>query len=388
MAIVTVLAAIWLYEPLYPDIEDIGKLRMIIALKKVLTVVGTISESLGFISQVNLTRSMSHILLPKPAPFENLEIRDDNFSGVPVRIFRPIHKDKSSSEELPGLVFFHGGGWVLLDVDVYHSLTAEMAQETGFVVVSVDYRLAPENKFPIPFDDCLTATVHLLRHGQDYGVDVTRIAVSGDSAGGNLAAAVALRLTVESGLPSLKSQVLIYPALQAFDFRMPSVLTRQLPGFLTQKSLVDYWLLYYQGNTANAEEFLNNNHTSAILKASEYADIVHQSLLPEKYRKEIDEKPLKNYGNEKLSDAFEPTLLNPYFCPLLSQRVEALPPTLMITAEYDVLRDDGFIYAKRLAEDGVTVKHEHFKNSFHGFISIDGSDSQKKFLVLLAKFLK
>ena len=203
--------------------------------------------------------------------------------------------------------------------------------------------------------------------------------ISGDSAGGNLAAAVALRLTVETGLPSIKSQVLIYPALQAFDFRMPSMLARNLNGFLTQELMVKYWLLYYQGHSDNIESFLINNHTSRHLKTSEYGDAVDHSLLPEEFQKQLAEKPQKNFGDENLSDSFEPTLLNPYFCPLLAQKLDKLPPTFMITAEYDVLRDEGFMYAKRLAQAGVMVEHKHFENSFHGFISIDDKEPQRSF---------
>lgn len=386
MAVAIVMLAYWLYEPLFPEMDHVWKIRSFCAIKKIVNVVGFVSESLGYMSSINMTRFAMKAFIQQPV-FASVEIVNENFSGVPVRIFRPIRKDKSSSDELPGLMYFHGGGWVNLDIDAYHSLTARIANKTGFVVVSVDYHRAPENIFPIPFDDCLTATVHLLRNGKDYGVDVTEIAVSGDSAGGNLAAAVSLRLAVETGLPTLKAQVLIYPALQAFDFRTPSMLTRNVPEFLTQEIMIRYWLLYYQGHTDNMEKFRSNNHTSALLKASEYGDAVDHSLLPEEFQKQLTEKPRKNFGDEKVSDLFEPTLLNPYFCPLLAQRLDKLPPTFMITAEYDVLRDDGFMYAERLERVGVTVKHKHFQNFFHGFISLEETDGQKMFLDDLSKFL-
>lgn len=387
LAIAMVLVAYWLHEPIPDGVKEKSELRITIACLKFFRLMTTVSWMTGIYSPINTFRfwlKMTIIQMPNDGA---VEVIDDNFSGVPVRIFRPIQNSEEAPKELPGLVFFHGVGLALMDTDTYHSVSQSITKETGFVVVSVDFRRAPEYKFPIPFDDCLTATVHLLRHGAEYGVDINRIAVAGDSAGGNLAAAVVQRLTVETGFPSLKAQVLIYPTLQAFDFMTPSMITRELPGYVTRRTIIENWLLYYQGNNKDIEKFLTNNHTGPLLKASEYGDSVDHNLLPEEFQKQLTEKPQKNFGDEKLSDAFEPTLLNPYFSPLLAQQLDKLPPTFMITAEYDVLRDDGFMYAKRLEQAGVTVEHKHFENSFHGFICYLGTPSQQEGLVMLRTFL-
>ena len=179
----------------------------------------------------------------------------------------------------------------------------------------------------------------------------------------------------------------MYPLLQAFDFMTPSMLTRELPGFVTRQMIIENWLIYYQGSVSGLEKFLENNHTGPLLKASEYGDAVDHSLLPEEFQKQLAEKPQKNFGDENLSDSFEPTLLNPYFCPLLAQRLDKLPPTFMITAEYDVLRDEGFMYAKRLAQAGVMVEHKHFENSFHGFINFLDTPSHQEGIMSFSKFL-
>lgn len=386
LAVSMVLVAYWLHEPIPEEIEEKNILRITIAILKIIKVASSISAAIGIDSSINTFTSLCKNVMVHIPSDDTIEIIDDQFDGVPVRIYRPVQKEETT-KELPGLVYFRGGGFATLDIDFYHSLIYSIANETGFIVIAVEFRRPPEHKFPIPFDDCLTATVHLLRNGAEYGVDVNRIAIIGESTGGNLAAAVVQRLAVETAFPSLKAQVLMYPFLQAFDFMTPSMITRELPGYLTRQLVIENWLLYYQGNNSGIEKFLSNTHTGPLLKASEYGDAVDHSLLPEKFQKELPEKPQKNFGDEKMSDTFEPTLLNPYYSPLLALNLEKLPVTMMITAEYDVLRDDGFMYAKRLTQAGVTVKHEHFEHSFHGFISLMGTSSQQEAMTILRKFL-
>ena len=138
------------------------------------------------------------------------ELQADGPAGaIPVRLYRPRGSDAGTG--LPLLVYFHGGGWVIGDLDTHDTLCRELANGAGCAVASVDYRLAPEHRFPAAVDDCIAATRWLRRHAGALQLDATRLAVGGDSAGGNLAAVVAIAARDEGGLP-IKFQLLIYPA--------------------------------------------------------------------------------------------------------------------------------------------------------------------------------
>jgi len=141
---------------------------------------------------------------------EVYDVSDQQIPGpvgdIPIRIYKP-----SAQTNLPILVYYHGGGWVIGDLETHDSVCRNLCHQAGVIVVSVDYRLAPEHKFPVPFDDCYTATEWVAAHANAIGGDARRIAIGGDSAGGNLAAAISLKARDESG-PSIKYQLLIYPA--------------------------------------------------------------------------------------------------------------------------------------------------------------------------------
>nr|KAG5705915.1 hypothetical protein BaRGS_010805 [Batillaria attramentaria] len=287
-----------------------------------------------------------------------IEVIDDKFEGVPVKIFRP----KAARSSSPAIVYLHGGGWTLLSANSYSTVTAHMARSYNVIVVSVDYRLAPENPYPIPFDDCLKATRHVLQNGQNYGINTKRVALAGDSAGGNLAAAVALRLTSEdaSETPRLKFQILIYPALQAFDFNTYSYQTYARTGVLSKDTIVALWMNYmgFPELAARLPDFAASNHTSPLLKKSTYASYVKHENLPKEVRSSSFQPVSNNVGNEAISRKIEVTLLDPYFAPLLAPDVSKMPPTYLIVAENDPLRDDGLLYAERLKKAGVPTQDD------------------------------
>ena len=211
---------------------------------------------------------------------------------IPVRVYTP-----AGTGPLPAIVYFHGGGWVIGNLEIVDRPCRALAAAAAAVVVSVDYRLAPEHRYPAAFDDCYAATVWVAEHAAELGVDPATIAVAGDSAGGNLAAAVALAARDRGG-PALAAQLLIYPVTD-FNFDTDSYRENAEGYLLTRGSMYWFWAHY--------------------LGAQE---------LPK----------------------------DPYACPLRAGSLAGLPPAYVATGEYDPLRDEGEAYAWRLAEAGVAVR--------------------------------
>ncbi|XP_066266860.1 neutral cholesterol ester hydrolase 1-like [Branchiostoma lanceolatum] len=293
---------------------------------------------------------------------DGLKVTDTMFNGVKVRVYEPTSAVQSSSK-VPGLLYFHGGGWVICNVDIYDGLTAHAAKQLGAVVVSVDYRQAPEHVFPAAFDDSVAATKFFLLNAEKYNVDRTRIGISGDSAGGNLAAAVTLVLAKEKGLPKLKTQALIYPVLQAINFNTPSYIAHGHLNTLSTDLMISFWLWYLNNDLSFKKVFEANNHTGVQIKKSQYAGYADPKMVdtPVKIKKENIKFPeIPNIA----------TILDPRFAPLMADDADlkGLPPTYVMTCEYDVLRDDGVMYARRLGKAGVKVDYDHYEHGFHPFL--------------------
>jgi len=222
---------------------------------------------------------------------------------IPVRIYTP-----EGNGPFPVLVFFHGGGWVICTLDTHDGQCRSLANGAGCVVVSVDYRLAPEHKFPAAPEDCYAATCWVAEHAAELNGDASRLAIGGDSAGGNLTAVVAQMARDHNG-PRLVFQLLIYPATD-FTSQAPSKTENADGYFLTVDDM--NWF---------------ENH----------------------------------YLNSKADR------LNPLASPLLASDLSNLPPALILTAEYDPLRDEGELYGQRLQEAGVSVTVRRYAGLIHGF---------------------
>ena len=196
------------------------------------------------------------------------------------------------------------------------------------------------------------------------------VIVAGDSAGGNLAAAVALKLRglASSSLPRLKAQMLIYPVLQGFDLTLPSLVENSDKLFGSQRGLARS-ILSYMGVPANDElvqQMVQNQHITSSLR-KEYEDIMNINLLPGKYQKEYVEG--KKEGNRELENKLQDTLLDPYFLPLMAKDLSDLPSTFIMSCEFDTLRDENIMYAKRLEQAGVEVTWIHYEDGFHGIVN-------------------
>lgn len=232
---------------------------------------------------------------------------------IPTRMYLP-GKDRET-EELPVLLFLHGGGWITESVDTYDRVCASMAKDTGHLVISVNYRLAPEHPFPIGLEDCYAAAKAVYTGKLLSGLDPRRVTLIGDSAGGNLAAALCL-MAKDRGEFLPRQQILIYPAVSN-DY------TENSP---------------YPSVRENGTDFLLTG-----VKLQQYLDLYQSS--------ESDRQ-------------------NPYFAPILAKDLTGQPRTLIITAQYDPLRDEGEAYGRRLQEAGCEVEIHRIADALHGYFAL------------------
>lgn len=248
--------------------------------------------------------------LPPPAVGAVREIRIPRAGdAIPARLYRSA--GSTAQTKLPLLVFFHGGGWTVGDLDSYDPLCRTLANEARCAVLSIDYRLAPEHPFPAAVDDAFTATAWAGEHAQALGVDAARIAVGGDSAGGNLAAVTAI-LARDRGAPALVFQLLVYPATHQASER-PS------------------WQQFGRGYLLDLEAM--------------------------RYFQSQYLRHARDYDDWRAS-------------PLLRHDLQGLPPALVITAGFDPLLDDCVAYVQHLRASGVEVEHHCYDGMVHGFLTL------------------
>ena len=230
--------------------------------------------------------------------------------SIPARVYTPL-KLRETEGLAPCLVFFHGGGWVIGNLDSHDVACRKLADEGQLIVIAVDYRLAPEHKFPAAVDDAIAAARWIADNARQLGIDALRLSVGGDSAGGNLAAVVAIAARDGNG-PAIAGQVLIYPAI---DFAMTHPSHREPEtSILLTHSVIRWFRDHYLSGAADVHDW-------------------------------------------RASPARASTLIG-------------LPPAYVLTAGADPLRDEGDEYAKRLKEAGVPVTYRSFPGQFHGFFTM------------------
>jgi acetyl esterase len=249
--------------------------------------------------------------LPKlPAQIEQRTIPCGPKGSILLTLVRP----ENVFSELPVIMYLHGGGWVLGSFNTYDRFLRELVNGTGSALVFVEYSLSPEERYPVALEECYAATKWVSENGATLKLDVSRLAVAGDSAGGNLAAAVCL-LAKERGGPRIAGQTLIYPATGA-TFDTPSFHEFGHDHYLTAEGSRWFWHQYAPDGSADHD---------------------------------------------------------PHACPLAAttEQLTGLPPALIITGECDVLRDEGEDYARRLMQAGVSVACTRYLGVIHGFIGIN-----------------
>jgi acetyl esterase len=248
-------------------------------------------------------------------PLELQSVTDISFEGfggeVMLRHYRP--QGSAPSKPLGTVLYFHGGGYVVGNLDSHDTVCRHLCAQSGYAVVAVDYRLAPEHRFPAAFEDCLAATQYVFQNAAALGVDTTRMAVAGDSAGGQLAASVALALQDDNAI-KLAFALLIYPITDP-TMSYPSIQSNGTGYMLTQNGLRFYYGHYFDG---------------------------------------------QNWRDDQRA------------IPMCANHFEGLPPTLVLTAGFDPLRDEGYAYANALSAAGVQTQYVCFQRQIHGFVTMGG----------------
>ena len=255
---------------------------------------------------------------------ENKTITHQSFK-IPVKIYWP-----SLEQNLPVVVFFHGGGWALGNLETHDPFCRTIAKLSGAIVVSVGYRLAPEHPFPAGFNDAFAVVDWLNQHAQKIGANPKQVALMGDSAGGNLAAAVALKAGQQK--IALKAQVLLYPATNLAQMTKNDSYQKFGKGYILTADQVELFRDWYVPQTQDWQ--------------------------------------------------------NPYASPALSKRFDRLTAALVITAGFDPLYDDGKKYVQLLQQKNIKVIHKHFPGMIHGFATMDMLKQAAQVKQMIANYLK
>uniref|UniRef100_A0A0N5APF3 Abhydrolase_3 domain-containing protein n=1 Tax=Syphacia muris TaxID=451379 RepID=A0A0N5APF3_9BILA len=279
--------------------------------------------------------------------------------NVPVRLYIP---KKIKSE---GLIFFiHGGGFAVMKPGYYDSLMYMFIKRLGIRIISIDYRLSPENIYPAAVEDCESVYMQLMFGKVDHlEFDKNRVCLMGDSAGGNLATVLAQRI-LKKKLPKSKCQVLVYPVIHAFDFHSPSyqLYNKEYNGTaLLNPRMMARWYLLYLGIPAtmsNIKKILQNQHIRRL------------SVL------------------ELLCEAFERHGYDPDFTPIMGKDLTGLCSAMIVTGGYDILRDEGVLYARHLKSYNVPVVWNHYKAAYHGVLNMPCSQQRRQIVDDIVAYIK
>ncbi|XP_062988182.1 arylacetamide deacetylase [Elgaria multicarinata webbii] len=369
LLLASVLVAYYIYIPIPENVEGRWKLMFISAVFRTVGHLGAIADKLGLAHYMDILMMITRIEIIPPVSDEKVTVTDTKFDGIPVRLYLPKGQPDSLKR---AVIYIHGGGWCVgaSAMEPYDRLSRWTSERLDAVIMSVDYRLAPKYLFPVQFEDVYKVAKYILQNTvlEQYNVDPSRVCISGDSAGGNLAAAVAQQLLDDPDVKvKLKIQVLIYPALQTIDWNLPSYQDNENMPVLPKSLMVKFFSEYITPDISLKKAMETNQLVPPEL--SHLFKFVNWSiLLPERFQKgHVYTRP--KHGSSELGQKY-PGFLDPRAAPLLADdiKLRGLPLTYMITCQYDVLRDDGIMYVSRLREAGVPVTHYHVEDAVHGAI--------------------
>lgn len=346
------------------------------------------------------------VVPPQVAPvdleFNNYKTR---FEDVDVRIYDPVSRCYEKGSTGPLLIYIHGGGWVHFNVDIYDLTVYHLSKLLPeYLVVSIDYRLAPAHPYPAALEDIDVVYRFLIEHAASYKIDVNRIVIAGDSAGGNLAAGYSLKLRdanrngrQEDIVHMPKLQALIYPALQAVDLKTPSY--HSVSPILPKRIMAAFWNLYLTGSEDGTDQLLQNEHQKVTKVRNAANRYVKHALIPHHLVSSYSAPQGTEEASEETDFKLTPNLAakidtlssDPYFSPLLAEDLSDLPSAYVIACQYDVLRDDAILYGRRLSAAGVAVETRVVMGAWHGNMFRTSMGGTKKGIQMtedMAKFIK
>ncbi|CAF0977761.1 unnamed protein product [Rotaria sp. Silwood1] len=360
----SVLSIALVYQPLPENFPQPWKYRFLSFWAHIFSKLGYFAEKINLFDRIHILRFLYYISVgcfQIRNPEHHLKIYDKKILNVSVRIYEP--EELANMDKMPTIIHFHGGGFLLGCRDTYDQVTYALSNLTRALVISVEYRRVPEHYFPAALDDCTSVTYELFKNAANYRIDVNRITLVGDSAGGNLALVITQSLINDGFKP--RTVCLIYPALQFFDFTLPSYrlyLPRNILGVITEENFLSVMSELSKSKIKVTRDILFNNHTSKEDKKRLRPYVNAEKYLPISFPFDINQE-----GNENLIPHLK-FLISPKMSPLLvdDDELMKLPTILLFTTEFDILRDEGFIFAERLHSLNKTFYHHHFPTTFHG----------------------
>uniref|UniRef100_A0A1I8BKB4 Alpha/beta hydrolase fold-3 domain-containing protein n=1 Tax=Meloidogyne hapla TaxID=6305 RepID=A0A1I8BKB4_MELHA len=419
------IISLLLYRPLPSFIADRWKIQIIEYLMRISNeYLGDLVELFsGPIMRNKFTRFFSSLpfyLFPVRAPNWCL-VNVERIAGIKCRFYIPQGEAKRNNSLI---VFIHGGGF-------YDGALLLLIKQLGLTIISIDYSLSPEVKFPIALLECEKVIKEIYnKKFEDLKIDKNKIALMGDSAGGCQCAVLCQRALRMERKEMIKCQILIYPVIHMLDFQSPSyqLYYRTYPGTgLLNPKMLARWYLFYLGiepTQQNINLMIKNQHLSPeLLNDDKLCSILDPENLPKEFHLKVEEngflkfnrkntshssiikwkmsKSTKNGFNgketkiekqnkerEKLYNQIEQYLLNPDICPILADNLKDHCPTMIITAGIDVLRDEGIQYAKRLKKDEVKVELKHYEAAYHGVFNMYCSKKREEIINDISNYLK